>query len=296
MNYAEHRPPARLSPFIECIWIASGPAPAATAFESVLPDGCPEWIFHLAAPYQALRADGTAAVQPASLLVGQMTRPLRIAPTGPVRTMGIRFRPGGAHPFFDVPLDALTGGSAPTRDVWSGGEGRRVEDAVLNAPDDGARRALLEDFLARRLDAARFDGHRIAAAAGTLLRRHGRMRVAELARRSGWSRRQLEREFRRRVGVSPKTLARIARFQNLLRLSGRDAARSWSDLAAACGYADQAHLVREFREFAGVTPTQRPAADGDLARHFVEPGRLEDLLRPEGPDVAFLQDTAAHRP
>ncbi len=296
MNYAEHQPPPRLAPFVECIWVASGPAPAATAFESVLPDGCLEWIFHLAAPYQALRTDGTAAVQPASLLVGQMTRPLRIAPTGPVKTMGIRFRPGGAHPFVGFPLDGLTGAFVPTRDVWSAGEGRRVEDAVLNAPDDGTRRALLEEFLARRLDASRFDGGRLAAAAGTLLRRRGRMRVAELARRSGWSRRQLEREFQRRVGISPKTLARIARFQNLLRLSGRNAARSWSDLAAVCGYADQAHLVREFREFAGATPTERRAAEGDLARHFVEPGRLEALLRPEGPDVAFLQDAGGKRP
>lgn len=100
----------------------------------------------------------------------------------------------------------------------------------------------------------------------------------------------MEREFRQRVGVSPKTLSRIARFQNLLRLSGRDASRSWSDLAAASGYADQAHLVREFREFSGTTPTGRPGHEGDLARHFVAPERIDALLRSAEPGVAFLQD------
>jgi hypothetical protein len=288
----EHRPPTR-SPFIECIWIASGPAPAATAFESVLPDGCPEWIFHLAAPYQALRADGTAAVQSASLVVGQMTRPLRIAPTGPVRTMGIRFRPGGAHPFFDFPLDALTGGSAPTRDVWSGGEGRRVEDAVFNAPDDGARRALLEDFLASRLDA------RGSTAAGSPPPPGPCCGGTDAcASRSSRGARLESAAARARVPAPRRRLAEDPRahrpFQNLLRLSGRDAARAGRTSRPRAATPTR-HLVREFREFAGVTPTQRPAADGDLARHFVEPDRLEALLQPGRPDVAFLQDGGRSR-
>jgi hypothetical protein len=202
--YAEHRPPARLLPFIECIWTASGPAPAAAAFESVLPDGCLEWIFHLGAPYRALGPDGAAATQAASFVVGQLTGPLRICPTGPIATMGIRFRPGGAHPFLPVSLDLLMDTFAPARDVWGAGEGRRVEDAVLNAPDDAARRTLVEHFLERRLESARSDGRRVAMAARALLHRRGRLPVAELARQTGWSRRQLEREFLQKVGVSPR--------------------------------------------------------------------------------------------
>jgi transcriptional regulator GlxA family with amidase domain len=174
--------------------------------------------------------------------------------------------------------------------VWGAGEGRRVEDAVLNAPDDAARRTLVEHFLERRLESARSDGRRVAMAARALLHRRGRLPVAELARQTGWSRRQLEREFLQKVGVSPKTLSRVVRFQNLLRLSGRNPARPWSDLAAACGYADQAHLVRDFREFSGATPTERSGNADELARHFVAPERLDALLQGAGPDVAFLQD------
>jgi AraC-like DNA-binding protein len=96
------------------------------------------------------------------------------------------------------------------------------------------------------------------------------------------------------VGLAPKALARTLRFQNALRLAGRGLSRSWSGIAAECGYADQAHLIREFRALSGATPAER-ADDGELARNFVTPARLEELLRPN-PDVAFLQDAGRGDP
>ncbi len=127
-----------------------------------------------------------------------------------------------------------------------------------------------------------------------MLAGRGRRPVAEIARRAGWGRRQLERAFRSGVGVTPKTLSRVIRFQNLLRLAGRDAGASWADLAARCGYADQAHLAREFRELAGVTPASGQAASGELGRHFVAPERIDALLSGRvRADDAFVQDGAA---
>jgi len=106
--------------------------------------------------------------------------------------------------------------------------------------------------------------------------------VAELASAAAWSPRQLEREFRRRVGLTPKSLARILRFQNVLRWRGIRPEWPWADLAAHAGYADQAHLVRDFRAFAGTTPTGIDSRPGELTRHFVAPDRLESLLSPGG--------------
>jgi len=107
----------------------------------------------------------------------------------------------------------------------------------------------------------------------------GQARVAEVAERLGWSPRQLEREFRSGVGLSPKAFARIIRFQNLLRLVGEGTLREWTRLAHEGGYADQPHMVREFREFSGQSPTERqhPVAGG-LASCFVSPRRLATLL------------------
>ena len=123
--------------------------------------------------------------------------------------------------------------------------------------------------------------------------------MSELASLADWSPRQLEREFRRKVGLPPKTLSRIARFQNLLRLSGRFPEKAWAELSAAAGYADQAHMTREFRELSGATPARRHWEEGELTRHFVDPDRLDALLRSRSrtsSDVAFVQDAGAELP
>ena len=82
----------------------------------------------------------------------------------------------------------------------------------------------------------------------------GRIRISSLADRLGWSRKHLAGRFSDAIGIGPKTLSRIVRFNRALGLSRQDKS-DWADIAADCGYADQAHLVREFRDLAGETPT-----------------------------------------
>jgi AraC-like DNA-binding protein len=288
MNYREHAPHPALAAFVECFWSAADPGGAsAGAAETILPDGCPEWIFHFGAPYRSLEPDGSARLQGGSFLVGTLTHPLALAPTGPVHTMGVRFRPGGASAFLSEPLSELTDAAAPTVDLFGNG-GRRVEDDARNAPDDASRRAVLERFLLSRLASRRPGRRDLDLAVAWILAGGGAVSIGAVAERLGKSRRQLERAFARGVGVSPKTLARIVRFQNLLRRSTRPGG-AWSDLAAECGFADQAHLIREFREFSRATPS-RPPEGGDLSLHFVAPERLDRMFEP---DVAFLQDGGA---
>ena len=161
-----------------------------------------------------------------------------------------------------------------------------MQEEVGNARDLASRRIALERFLAKRLSSR---GHRAAdarvpAAVGFILASRGRLPIRNY-RAAGL----LEREFASGVGLTPKELSRIARFQNLLRLLGwqRRPGPSWAELAARCGYADQAHLVREFKSLSGATPTSRRETEGALARFFIHPARLDALLSP----VAFLQDT-----
>ena len=281
MKYSEYRPPELLAPFVECLWFASdSAAPAVGApSERILPDGCLEWIFHLGAPYRRWMPDGRAVLQPRSFVVGELSRYLLLQPTGAVATMGVRFRPGGAYRFLPMPLSELTDAQVPAAEVWGAG-GREIEDRVLAARGAERRRRLVEEFLACRLTAAA-PRPRLESAVADILRSGGRARVSGIADRLRWSTRQLEREFRAGVGLAPKELARIIRFQNLLRLAGEGALRDWAGLAFEGGYADQPHLVREFRGFAGVTPGAfGVAALGDLAGSFLSPGRLDTLLGP----------------
>ncbi|MGH9907157.1 MAG: AraC family transcriptional regulator [Pyrinomonadaceae bacterium] len=279
MLYTEQQPQTALGNHLECIWFVSGDdeLPSLIAPEKVLPDGCIEWIFHLAQPFQRELPNGQWEVQPRSFIVGAMTRFLVLQPTGRVKTMGVRFRPGGAYRFLPVSVSDLTDDVVPTSDVW-GREGRLLEDAIFSAHSDGERKRLVEDFLVRRLPVVG-PRLRLEAAIAEVLRSHGHIRVDRLATKMNLSQRHLEREFRSGAGLSPKTFGRIIRFQNLLRLVGEDTLREWANLALAGGYADQPHMVREFREFTGQTPTEKQLiALGDLARNFVSPQRLAILL------------------
>jgi AraC-like DNA-binding protein len=136
---------------------------------------------------------------------------------------------------------------------------------LAEAPDWPHRFALLDDVLLRRLDAsaARPDPE-VAWAWRRLVRSAGRVGVQELADDTGWSRRHLLTRFRMQVGLGPKTAARVLRFHHAAQLlapasvygTATTAPPTISDVAAACGYADQSHLVREFRALAGCTPTE----------------------------------------
>jgi transcriptional regulator GlxA family with amidase domain len=104
------------------------------------------------------------------------------------------------------------------------------------------------------------------------------MSVGALADRAGLSARQFERRFRQAVGIPPKLFSRMQRFQRVFPALASAGGR-WADAAMRCGYYDQAHLIRDFREFAGKPPAALLAEDSDLARHFVDGARMSHFSK-----------------
>ncbi len=280
MRYWEAAPTPSLKQHLECFWFVSDEdRPVTGATERVLPDGCLEWIFHLGVPFERATLSGEWEKQPRSFVVGQLTRFLLLQAKGRVEIMGVRFKPGGAYRFLQLPLDSLTDQNVPTADVW-GRKGNDLEQAVHEAGSNARRQQLVEGFLLRLLEKTA-PRRRLEATITEIIRSRGQTRVHELASQIGLSSRQLEREFRAGVGLSPKALARILRFQNLLRLVGEGQLREWAYLAAEGGYADQPHMVREFREFAGQSPSERQVTvAGEFSTNFISPRRLAALLGP----------------
>jgi AraC-like DNA-binding protein len=276
MKFTEFPPSPALAKYLEVIWCVSDENGAPAKAERVLPDGCIEWIFHLSTPFEC-QLRGSFELQTRSFVVGELTQFILVQPTGPTLTMGVRFRPGGAYRFMPAPLHLLTDETVSTEDVW-GAEGKYLEAAVMAEPSQVKRRQIIESFLLAQLDrtAAR---PRFEAAVRQIVASRGRSRVDRVADSIGISSRQLEREFLASAGISPKALARIIRFQALLKMVGESQLRDWAELALASGYADQPHMVREFREFCGQSPTEQQAVSlGELASHFVSPRRLAALL------------------
>jgi AraC-like DNA-binding protein len=162
--------------------------------------------------------------------------------------------PLGAYTLLGLPMDQLGGHTVDLVDVL-GPAGRRLGEQLRDAPTWAQRFALLDGFLLRRLS----DGPRPAPEVGwawqRLLATGGAVPIGQLAREVGWSHRHLIARFRQQIGLAPKTAARLVRFDRVWRRLDDHRPPDWADLAREAGYSDQAHLVREFHQFTGTTPT-----------------------------------------
>jgi AraC-like DNA-binding protein len=205
--------------------------------------------------------------QPASthdfLLGGLHTAPALITHHGWQSGIQLALTPLGARALLGLPAAELAGIDVEADDVL-GRLAREVRERVLAAPDWAGRFAVLEEFLARRVQAAQAPGRlvprpEVSYAWDRLRRSHGTVSVADLAAETGWSARHLGEQFRAETGLSPKAGARVVRFDRARRRMMRRQAEGGrvvlAELAAECGYYDQAHLARDFRDLAGCPPS-----------------------------------------
>jgi AraC-like DNA-binding protein len=167
----------------------------------------------------------------------------------------VMLTPFGARRPLGFPLDEIGDRLIDPGDLF-GAAARDVTERLQETNSSAGRLAFLEQEMTRRLALARDGPSRdLVWALRRLEATCGRIGVAALAKELGCSRKHLTVGFRREFGMSPKLFARVTRFDHAVQLLRRDRVASLADLACACGYADQAHLTRDFREFAGGAPT-----------------------------------------
>jgi AraC-like DNA-binding protein len=221
--------------------------------EPVLPDGSPELIFNLGDPFEHVAYDGTVTRQPSTFLVGQITGPFHVRPTGRIELFAVRFEAHGASLLHDD-LQSITNHWA---EAWELSDAGAVDVAASLQSTDSrdTRVALVEQWLADRSRSSPTPDREVARAVSTIRTARGAVRLDSLAADLGILPRTLHRRFARQVGIAPKLLARIVRFQAVF-TAWRDNARTVGRVAAECGYADHAHLVRDFRDFAGEAPAK----------------------------------------
>lgn len=253
MRYREHKVAPVLARHIECVWLLeSSKEPIAALPQRLLPDGCVELILNFGDLFCEHREAGQSSLQPERFVVGQMTRPVLVSPTGRVQILGIRFAPGGTLPFFPCPPDKLTNTITPLADVAAAID-RELSGQIYDAHEWPEKIRLIETTLIRLLRAKENSGASLQGAISRIIRAGGQTSVDLLANDLGISGRQLERRFLNEVGLGPKLLCRILRFQQVFR-AVESADANWARIAADCGYYDQAHLIRDFRQFAEQTP------------------------------------------
>jgi AraC-like DNA-binding protein len=169
--------------------------------------------------------------------------------------MGAHFRTGGAAPFFGFPLSELSGNVVELDLIWKR-EILILREQLLEAVSAERKFDLLESYLLSKAQ-ARLEPDSAVSAALRTLRSWPMLSLRELAAQLGLSHKQMLSRFDCRVGLTPKLTSRIFRLQRVLTAAnGAKTTPDWSDLAVECGYYDQAHLIHEFQQLAGLTPSE----------------------------------------
>lgn len=256
-HYFAVEPSAELAPFVTCYWGVRGSLGVlGYRMESVLPSGTVELMVNFGSR-QRVVAYGERAVDEVfetAWLSGMQDQRLVHCADGFSEHLAVRFRPGGAHAFLGLPLEDLTNRVVRLEDLL-GDEAVALRDELSAEADDRRRCVMLERWLLARRRGVHPYFHTVRRAVDLLRGGARGMGVAEVCDRLGLSNRHLIHQFRTTVGLTPKTFARVARFQGVIRDLHDVDHPSWSRLAARHGYADQSHLIREFRRFALLTPT-----------------------------------------
>lgn len=266
MHFLIARP--ALKPFIGRLWASTSSGQPAGAREHVLPTGQMHMVFRLAGP--ALRvyanagdAHGSSIAVP--VLGGARTCFYVKDMAGPVVSVGVQLLPGAAQALFGVSAGELAGRHTPLSELWGAGADSVLQQ-LAEEPDPQRQLVRLESLLA-----ARFPTEPVLHPGVTQALAADPGRIDDLVRASRYSHRGFIALFRQATGMSPKRYARLMRFQALLAALRHDSAASLSALAHGTGYSDQAHMTREFREFAGVTPSQYRLLAPAAAHHVALP-------------------------
>ena len=254
MNYQVYTPLPELQPFVKCFWtLTDDDVIKSPVRQRVLPDGCMEMIFHYADLYQQYFEDGSSIIQPRSFVFGQITTYIEIAPTGITGLVAARFLPDGLKPFLDIPVSSLANKAVAITDVF-GEKGKLLEENVIASTDNDERIKLIESFLLSCLADPQTINTITKDCIDIIFKSQGQLDVVELAGKLKINRRNMERKFTAAIGMSPKQLSRVVRLQATLKMLDQKNFSSLTSLAYENGYYDQAHFIKDFKEFAGMSP------------------------------------------
>jgi AraC-like DNA-binding protein len=269
MNYQTFEPHHNLSAFINCYWTLEAPKEDQPEKQRIVPDGCLEMIFHHGDLYKQFTEGEEYIIQPQCFVFGQITKPLYIEPTGHTGIFAVRFQADGFTPFAAIPIGDMENKAVPLAIVF-GEAGVILEKNILQATTTEERIQNAEIFLRNALTNAKQIDKTIKDSVKMMLALKGQLSIDELSENLKVNRRMLERKFAAVIGVSPKQLSKIVRLQNTLKMLLKNDFKNFTAIAHDNHYYDQAHFIKEFKEFTGVSPKEFYSDNLKLSNIFTE--------------------------
>ncbi len=267
MNYQTLEPSIDLNTLIKCYWTLENPKEEINEKQTIVPDGCMEMIFHYGDLYRQHTGNGNSIIQPRCFVIGQLTRPLTIEPTGETGIFSVRFHPNGFLPFATIPIKQMENTAVSLEELF-GKDGGQIEQQILRANSNADRIKLIEEFLLSRLTDSETVDRIVKSTVDTILTANGQLSVEELSKQTNINRRQLERKFSLAIGLSPKQLSKTIRLQATLNMLLNKKFTSLTALAYENDYYDQAHFIKDFKELTGSTPKEFYGSNLEMSSLF----------------------------
>jgi hypothetical protein len=264
MNYRTFEPHSDLKPLVKCYWTLEVPAAENTQRQRIVPDGCIEMAFILGDDIKRYTSKDEFILQPRAMVLGQTTEPFYIEPTGFVNSFAVRFYPYGFANFVTTPIKNLANKETPIDLLFGKKPAKELTQKIVRAADTKERIEITEAFLLNKFSSKTTIDNIVKATMDTLLSTKGKASVNTMLKGDLSKRRQLERRFVKLIGISPKQLGKIIRLQTALKILLNRQSESLTQIAYDSEYYDQAHFIRDFKEFTGISP-----------KDFLEDGEMQ---------------------
>ena len=254
--YREIQPSPELMPYVDCYWLQSftDSAGQTSPIQRCPPFGTVELIIHLDDNHCDVLFDDVWQKLPRVFLAGLYRDAVVWRSPGDTRKFGIRLKPEALHSLFKVPASALYNDYTSIDNIGFH-QAVSFAESLIGLPTLDQVITKTESHLKEQLLRTSRESNYFIEAANLMRTAKGDISVEEVSNRLSVSQRQLQRVFKDQVGTTPKTFGRIIRFSNAYKeMQNLEKAGGWAGLSYLLGYADQAHFIREFKEFSGLIP------------------------------------------
>ncbi len=256
MDYKTFEPHIDLKSLVSCYWTLEVPKQSEPQKQRIVPDGCVEMAFILGDDIKRYTSEKEFIIQPRAMVLGQTIEPFYIEPTGFVNTFAVRFYPYGFANFISDPINNLVDKETPIDQLFEKGTADNLEQKIIEAENTEQRISIIEKFLLERFNDEKTINRIVKSTVDSLLSTNGSISINSILKDKLSKRRQLERNFKKQIGVSPKQLGKVIRLQTALKMLLDPKSENLTVISYKSEYFDQAHFIKDFREFTGTNPKE----------------------------------------
>lgn len=254
------------SDFIKSFWSFENDDPTITV-EKIIPDGYPELIFHYKDPYQ-INIKGHWELQANYLIAGQIRNYFHLKNTGSTGIFGIKMQPAALQELFGLEMYTYTDQVFPFPEKI-----KTLLDPIISIAISSSafeeKVASIETWFKQFTQNTPFKKNLINPVVSKIIASKGLVTVNELKLEAGISERSMERRFKTAVGISTQLYIKIIRFSHIFKTVKEHS--KWADVAYLCGYYDQSHFIKNFKEFTGESPSAYGFDEKTMANFFLAP-------------------------